>query len=180
MAKQAALTYEDLASFPDDGLRRELLDGELLVSAAPYRRHQVVSGRFHLVLANHLKEHGGGEVYYAPVDVVLTERTVLEPDLLVVTDDQLHILTDANVQGPPALVIEILSNPRVDRVRKRDLYARYGVREYWIADHDADRVEVYRLRDGRYGKPEIFEPGDTLSTPLLPGLTIDVAEIFRR
>lgn len=180
MAEPASLTYADLASFPDDGLRRELLDGELLVSPAPRLRHQRIVGRLHFAIEAHLREHGGGQVYIAPADVVLSERTVLEPDLLFVSDQQLDILTEANVQGAPALVIEVLSDPRIDRVRKRDLYARYGVPEYWIVDPDADRVEVYRLQGDRYAKPEILEPGETLATPLVDGLAVDVAELLRR
>lgn len=180
MAEAAGLTYADLASFPDDGLRRELLEGELLVSPSPKVRHQEVVGRLYVVLANHLARRGGGRVYVAPLDVVLSDRTVLEPDVLFVSEEQLGILTEANVQGPPALVVEVLSDPRVDRVRKRDLYARYGVPEYWVVDPDADRVEVYRLAGERYAKPEILEPGETLTTAALPDLRIDVAELLRR
>jgi Uma2 family endonuclease len=180
MASKTSLTYADLASFPDDGLRRELLDGELIVSPAPRLRHQDVVGRLHLAFGNHIAHHGGGRVYMAPADVVFSDTTVLEPDLLFVAEAQLDILTEANVQGAPSLVVEVLSNPRMDRVRKRDAYARFRVGEYWIADPDADRVEIYRLEGDRYPKPEILEPGEILQTPLLTGLRIDVAELFRR
>ncbi len=181
MPEQRLLTYADLASFPDDdGLRRELLDGELVVSPAPRLRHQDVSGRLYLAMATHITEQGGGRVYYAPVDVVLSDINVLEPDLLFIAEDQLEILTEMNVQGAPALAIEVLSKPHIDRVRKRDIYARFGVPEYWIVDTDSDRVEVHRLDGDRYAKPEIIEPGETLTTPLLPGLVVDVANLLRR
>lgn len=180
MSTQAVLTYADLASFPDDGLRRELLQGELLVSPSPRVRHQRIVGRLHAQIAAHIDEHGGAEVLLAPMDVVLSNITVLEPDLLIVADRQSDIVTEMNIQGPPALVIEVLSDPRVDRIRKRDLYARYGVPEYWIVDPDADRVEIYRLEGDQFRKPEIIEPGEDLTTPVLHGLTIDLAKIFRR
>jgi Uma2 family endonuclease len=180
MPEQGLLTYADLAAFPDDGLRRELLEGELLVSPSPRTRHQVISWRLTALIAQHLDAHGGGSAFAAPLDVVLDEHTVVEPDLFFVASDREGIITETNIQGAPSLVIEILSQPRIDRVRKRDIYARFAVPEYWIVDPDADRVEVHRLRGEGYAKPEIIEPGEVLTTPLLAGLEIDVAALFRR
>ena len=180
MPEQKLLTYADLASFPDDGLRRELLEGELLVSPAPRLRHQKTVGRLHGAIWVHLEQVGGAEVYLALTDVVLSDITVLEPDLLVVTDRQRAQLTEKNIQGPPALVIEVLSDPRIDRVRKRDLYAKYGVPEYWVVDPDAGQVEIYRLTDRTFAAPQVLKPGELLATPTLPGLSIDLATLFRR
>lgn len=183
MPEPAALTYDDLVSFPDDGLRRELLDGVLVVTASPVTRHQRIVGRLHYEFEAHLREHGGGEVFVAPLDVVLTPHDVVEPDVLFVAADQTRIATEKNIQGPPALVIEVVSDSRIDRVRKRDVYARERIAEYWIVDPDADRVEIYRpdgATSGRYGKPEILEPGDTLTYARLPGLAIDVAGLLAR
>jgi len=178
MAGRALLTYDDLSDFPDDGLRRELIAGELIVSPSPNRRHQELVGSLYLFIANHVVAHGGGKVYLAPFDVLFSRHDVVEPDLLFIPDDRLDILTDANVQGVPGLVIEVLSNPRVDRLRKRDLYARSGVPEYWIVDPDADRVEVYRLEAGGYGKPVVLEPDEILTYARLPGLSIDLEALF--
>ena len=180
MSERALYTYADLATFPDDGLRREIIDGELIVTAAPYLRHQQILGELHGAFWSHLKTHGGGKVFFAPTDVVFSEINVVEPDLLFVPDDLLHILTKKNIQGAPALVVEVVSDTRMDRVRKRDLYARFGVPEYWVVDPDADRVEVYRLSGETYAKPEIFEPPETLTYKRLPGLTINLAELFAR
>ncbi len=180
MAESAALTYADLASFPDDGLRRELIDGELIVTPAPRLRHQRISGRLYMIFGSYIAAHGGGEIFYAPVDVLFSDADVLEPDLLFVPDDQRDILTEMNVKGAPALVIEVLSDPRIDRVRKRDVYARFGVPEYWVVDPDADRIEVYRPRGRVYGKPEMLEPGEIITYDRLPGLEIDLARLFAR
>jgi len=176
------LTYADLASFPDDGLRRELIGGELIVSPSPKTRHQVVSGRLFLLFGNHLESNGGGWVYYAPLDVLFSDYDVVEPDLIIVLDEQQAIVTEPNIKGAPALLIEIVStsNPRLDRVRKRDLYAKYGVAEYWIVDPDADRIEVYRLESERYRKPEIFEPPETTTYDRLAGLHVDLTQLFAR
>lgn len=180
MPEPVGLTYEDLLTFPDDGLRRELLEGELLVSPSPTTRHQRVVFRLAVQLQTHLGTSGGGEVFVAPLDVLLSDRTVLEPDVFVVTDEQRAIVTEPNVKGAPALVIEVVSDPRIDRVRKRELYATHGVPEYWVVDPEADRVEVHQLRDGRYGKPVIVEVGEPLTTSALPGLVVDLARVFHR
>ncbi len=178
MERAGTLTYEDLLAFPDDGLRRELIDGELIVSPSPKTRHQTISVRLTLALGNHIETHGGAKVFHAPLDTLFSERDVVEPDLLVVLDDQQEIITEPNIKGVPALLIEIVSDPRLDRVRKRDLYERVGVPEYWIVDPDADRVEVFRLGDLGYGKPVILEPGDELTFEPLQGLRILVADLL--
>ena len=178
MPHGATYTYADLLEMPDDNVRREIIDGELIVSPSPVTRHQVVLGRLYLVFGNHLAEHGGGRVFFAPLDIVLSDTNVVEPDLFFVADDQLEILTSKNVSGVPALVVEVLSKPRMDRVRKRELYARFGVPEYWIVDPEADRVEVYLLATNGYDKPSIVEPGDTLAYERLPGLTVDLSALF--
>jgi len=173
-------TYADLATFPDDNLRREIIDGELIVTAAPYLRHQRLLRELAWAFLSHLKTHGGGEMLFAPADVVFSDINVVEPDLLFVTDDRLSILTEKNIQGAPALVVEVVSDTRLDRVRKHDLYERFGVPEYWIVDPEADRVEVYRLTGDGYAKPEIVEPGETLTYGRLPGFEIDLTQLFAR
>ncbi len=180
MAEQGTLTYNDLLAFPDDGKRRELLDGELIVSPSPRLRHQEIVGRLYLSLGNHVVQQGSGRVYLGPTDILFSDRNVLVPDVLFVADERLGILTEKNIQGVPSLVIEVLSNPRIDRVRKRDIYGRFGVPEYWFVDPEADRVEIYHATDAGYGKPEIFEPGDTLEYPPLPRLQIDLTKLFAR
>jgi Uma2 family endonuclease len=119
-------------------------------------------------------------VFPAPLDVILSDHDVVEPDVFFVAEGQSGIIGERNVGGVPALLIEVLSEARRDRVLKRDLYERFGVPEYWIVDGEADRVEVYRNVGGRYGKPQIFEPGDVLTLESLPGLAIDVGALLAR
>lgn len=178
MEGSGTLTYEDLLAFPDDGLRRELINGELFVSPSPKTRHQRISVRLTTAFANYFAAYGGGEAFHAPLDILFTNKDVVEPDLLVVLDDQREIMTEKNIQGVPALLIEILSDPRHDRVRKRNLYAKVGVPEYWIVDPDADRIEIFRLGARGYGPPEILEPGDELAFARLPDLRILLADVL--
>ena len=181
MPEQGLLTYADLWSFPDDGLRRELLDGELVVSPSPFMRHQEILLRLGVLFANYVASHGGGRVFIAPLDVVLSDHNVLEPDIFFVADDRREILArGTHVFGAPSLAVEVVSNSRMDRVRKRDIYARFGIPEYWVVDPDADRVEVYRLEGDRYAKPEVVESPDVLTYGPLPGLHIDLTELFAR
>lgn len=174
------LTYEDFLAFPDDGVRREIVQGEVLVTPTPSVRHQEIVFRLSYALEKYVRADGGGRVFISPLDVRLSDHDVVEPDAIFVADDRLSIVKEKHMLGSPSLLIEVVSDSRTDRVRKRALYARAGVPEYWIVDPDADRIEVHRLARGRYGKPEILEPGDVLATPLLPGLQLDVAELLRR
>jgi Uma2 family endonuclease len=178
MAGGKLLTYQDLLDLPDDGLRREIINGELFVSASPYLRHQRILGRLHLIFGNHLAEHGGGVVYLAPADVIFSDINVVEPDLVFIADTQLDIQTAANIQGVPALVVEVLSKARYDRVQKRALYSSFGVPECWIVDPESDRVEVYRHDGSGFGRPAILEGADELTYERLPGLTIRVEDLF--
>lgn len=174
------LTYEDFLTFPDDGVRREIVEGEVLVTPAPNVRHQVLVLRLTYAFETHVRAHGGGRVFVSPLDVRLSEHDIVEPDVIFVAEDRLGIIKDNFMLGAPSLLVEVVSDPRTDRVRKRDLYGRTGVPEYWIVDPEADRVEVYRLEAGRYRKPEILEPGDAVETPLLPGFQLSLDDLFTR
>ncbi len=176
------LTYADFLQFPDDGLRHELIDGVHYVTPSPVTRHQVLVGRLHFALELYLRAHpGSGQVFLAPLDVVLSNWDVVEPDLLLIAANQPDILTAKNVQGPPALVIEVLSpgTRSRDRRLKRDLFERAGVREYWLVDPEANTVTVYRrsMSDG-FGRPQVLPGDELLATPLLPGFGLSLRELF--
>jgi Uma2 family endonuclease len=176
------LTYADYAVLPDDG-RWELIDGELVpMTPAPGLRHQTIVVRILRALADHLDRQGGGQVFVSPVDVVMAETVTVQPDVVYVADADAERITEPNIQGPPTLVVEVVSDRRHDLVCKVELYARFGVREYWALDPEIDQVEVFRLvQPGQpYPKPLLFVPGEQLTTDLLPGLTIDIASVLAR
>jgi Uma2 family endonuclease len=181
------LTYEDFVLFPDDGKRHELIDGEHFVTPSPNRRHQSVLANLARILLPIVRERRSGHLYFAPFDVVLTRHDVVEPDLLYVSAERSAVLTDANVQGAPDLVVEVISpsSRRQDEVLKRDLYERGGVAEYWIVDPEAETVKVFRRAEGeagisRFGRPLLLtlRDGDALAIPLLPGVEISLAAVF--
>jgi Uma2 family endonuclease len=181
--EKVKLTYDDLLLLPDDGMRHELIDGEHFVSPSPNLRHQDVLGKLFLLVGSFVRAGRLGRAYFAPLDVVFTRHDVVEPDLLFVAAGRVDVLTAANVQGAPDLAVEVLSpsSHRHDQVRKRDLYERGGVAEYWIVDPDGETVTVYRRgAEGRFARPALLtlRDGDSLETALLPGLAIPLAELF--
>ncbi|HZF12237.1 MAG TPA: Uma2 family endonuclease [Thermoanaerobaculia bacterium] len=176
------LTYEDYVLFPEDGQRHEILDGEHYVMPAPSLDHQGFSLNLSSKMGPFVREHRLGLLRYAPTDVLLSEYDIVQPDLLFVSNDRAHILTKANVQGAPDLVVEILSDStrRRDETLKRHLYERFGVLEYWLVDPDSKTVRVYHRLGARFLAPQEFSAaaGDLLTTPRLPGFEIRVSEIF--
>ena len=183
-AAGAKLTYEDFLLFPDDGKRHELIDGEHYVTPSPNRDHQRLVGRLYLLIGSWLEEHPIGEAFLAPFDVVISNHDIVEPDLLFVSTRRADdILTRANLQGVPDLVIEVASpgTRKRDATLKRRLYERAGAAEYWIVDPDLEAIRLYRRRGEAFADPEEFtrERGDVITTPLLPGLDIPLARIFR-
>jgi Uma2 family endonuclease len=183
-ASTRKLTYRDFRHFPDDGQRHELIDGEHYVTPSPNTRHQDLSLRLILALGNHIAAHPGGRLFHAPYDCVFTDFDVVEPDLLWIAADQIGIITKKHVRGVPALVVEILSpgTRKVDERTKRDLYDRVGVREYWVIDPDASRIGVHRRTDKArliFALDLSAAASDTLTTPLLPGFVLPLADYFR-
>jgi Uma2 family endonuclease len=178
---KAVLTYRDFAVLPNDGKRHEILDGELSVTAAPCRAHQHVVLRLGAALDAHVAEHDLGEVYIAPFDVILAETTIVEPDILFVASDRLGTFSARGLEGAPTLVIEILSpsTTHVDRGRKLQLYARYGVPYYWIVDPEQRVIDGYRLVAGAHGVPERFSGAMLTGLPPFEGLVLDPARLWR-
>lgn len=126
---KGGLTYADYAALPDDGQRYQLVEGELLMTPSPTSWHPWTAGRFFTALTQHVESHVLGKVLFAPLDVVLDDQSVVQPDILFISTMRASILHDAGVQGAPGLCIEILSpdSESLDRVRKLGLYARFGV-----------------------------------------------------
>jgi Uma2 family endonuclease len=175
------LTYEDLRRMPDDGKRYELIDGEVFMTPAPRTRHQLTVGNIYFALRSFVDEHGQGQVFLAPTDVVFGERTAVQPDLLFIGKDRASIVTELNVQGAPDLVIEVLSpsNAAFDRETKLQVYARAGVGELWYVDPEKRSVEVLELgADGHYVLVSSLLDTQTLTSNTFPGLSLPVGSLF--
>lgn len=179
ISEQAArrYTYADLAMFPEDHLRREIVDGELIVSPSPIVRHQDAVGNVFIGLKSYARK-AGGQAFVAPLDVLLAPDNVVEPDVLFIRADHAHQVGDKFIENAPDLVVEISSpsTRRLELVRKRELYERFGVPEYWYVDLEAERVEVYVLTEERYPAPQLKYAGELLESAQLPGFQIPVGE----
>jgi Uma2 family endonuclease len=174
------LTYEDLQRMRETSNDRlELIDGELFVTPSPSPMHQDISGNLYTLFRNVVFESGRGRVYYAPLDVRLAENTIVQPDLIIILSDRRLVLTTARVEGAPSLAVEIISpsTSAYDRVRKRDLYARYGVPEYWLVDPEAETITVFSdPQGGRYRAEQTVS--DVAVSATIPGLSADLKALF--
>jgi len=182
-AEPIRFTYEDYLGFPDDGRRHELIDGEHLVTPAPTPRHQELSVRLVVAIANYLAAHPVGKVYAAPIDVVLSDVDVVEPDIVFVSRDRFEAIGDKAVHGAPDLAVEIVSpaSRRADELTKRRLFDRVGVREYWVVDPEIEVVKIYRrTEDGAFPRVAELsrEDAGVLGTPLLPEFALGLAQLF--
>ena len=172
-------TATDLAQLPDDGKRYEVLEGDLAVSPSPNRKHQRVVHHLHTWFTAR-EEAQDGQVYVAPFDVVLDDSNVTEPDLLFILTEHLHIIKEANVQGAPDLIVEVLSPSTRERDLgvKAHLYARFGVPEYWVVDPDVETLTVYHLTPDGYEVAGPFRSGETIHSTLFPNTPLNVADVF--
>jgi Uma2 family endonuclease len=175
------LTYEDYVLIPEDGQRHEILDGEHYVTPAPFIRHQLISSNLHSLLGPFIRKRRLGTLLAAPVDVILSPHDIAQPDLLFISNERAGIVTEKNVQGAPDLLVEILSKStrRRDERLKLELYDRFGVLEYWMFDPDRKGARIYRRDDGRLRLVAELSAANVLSSPLLPGLKIPLAAIFK-
>lgn len=177
--RTTGLTYTELVEMlPEDNRRIELIDGELSLSPGPTLRHQRVVGRIFYALETYARDQGG-EAFGNPVDTYVSETNVVQPDVMYLAPSQID-LSEPRLVKAATLVVEISSpsTRRRDLSRKRELYEELDVPEYWFVDLDAARIEVFRLQGGTYGEPGHALPGDLLTSPVLPGFELDVAEIL--
>jgi Uma2 family endonuclease len=172
-------TYEDYLVLPEDR-RYEIIDGDLFRTPTPGPPHQRVVGNLYLHLCRYVEDNELGEVLMAPCDVLLSPTDVVQPDLLYVTAARSAIVSEKFISAAPDLVVEVLSPSTEDRDRtlKTKLYARFGVRELWIADTKEKRIEVFTNCGDGFRQEAVFGPGTVLRSTLLPGLEIPIAEVF--
>jgi len=180
--RKSRWTYAEFARLPSEGgARHEVIAGDLVMTPAPSRRHQRVSMDLGTLLNAFVRAHDLGEVYHGPFHVLLAEGDFLEPDLLFVRKERLHLLSDCGAEGPPDLVVEITSpsTSARDRGVKLERCRLYGVAEYWIVDPDGGLVEVWDLAAG-VDHPVVLRAGQQLDwrpAGAEPTLSIAVADL---
>ena len=171
------ISWDDIKDLPPDDKRWELLDGELFLTSSPNWRHQKVVLRLATALDAHVTSNGLGEVTIAPMDTILDPYNVVEPDILYISNERRSIIGE-RVHGAPDLCVEVLSPSTAvrDRAIKRTVYAKFGVREYWIVDPDVGSVEVFAAP--ALERLATYQSRDRLRSPILPDLDLPLEPIF--
>lgn len=174
------LTYEDYCALPEDGRRYQIIGGILDVTRAPTSTHQRVSRNLEFLLLDHVRRNSLGALFDAPVDVILAEDTVVQPDIVFVSREHLSRVAERGIEGPPDLVVELLSprTRRLDRTTKMRVYAQCGVPECWIVDPDARTFEVFKLNAGAYFLAQAASGDESVRSDLFPDLTIPLPPLF--
>jgi Uma2 family endonuclease len=172
--------YEDYLRFPDDGKRYQIIEGEVYMVPAPNPYHQMILSNVESILRSFVKAGNLDLVLIAPCDVVFSYADVVQPDIFFISQGRSSIITDKNIQGSPDLVVEVISSHtgKLDRTLKRSLYARFGVKEYWLVNPDRKEVEVLVHKQGSYESMGVFCHPGSFESPLLKGLVVDLKEVF--
>jgi Uma2 family endonuclease len=179
--REQGMTYGDYAALPDDGSRYELVDGVLeAMSPSATTRHQTISSELVWVLQSTCRSDY--LILDAPLDVILSEKEVRQPDIVMIHRDRLSILSKRGVDGAPDLVVEILSPSSVkrDKVSKLRVYAQYGIPEYWIVDATGSVLEQYLLVEGRYDLADVYTEDEPISSPQLTCVHFTMNQIAAR
>ena len=171
-------TYEDYVTL-DDGVYFEIINGKALMSPAPELFHQRWARKIFLAIERHVEACKLGEVFFAPVDVVLGEKNVVQPDLVFVSTANSGLLQRRGIMGAPDLVVEIISpaSLRRDRYDKRELYARFGVKEFWLADAANHSIEILSLQQDSYQLLSCATNQGKIRSAALPGFELDLASM---
>jgi Uma2 family endonuclease len=176
------MTANEFLAIPPDGKRYELIDGEFITHSTPYVRHQAVLGNVLFRLGRYCDSNGLAEVLLGPLDVVLSNDSVVEPDGMVIRKERWSIVGENYITGAPDIIVEIVSDEtrQLDEFVKLKLYERLGVSEYWIADPVIDVMKIYRRSGSSFVRAaEIStESGGEIASPILPGFALDVSLIF--
>lgn len=176
-------TSADLAAFPDNGKRYEIINGELFVERQPHWHHQQACANITIELGNWNRTRDMGQVVPAP-GVIFTDADDVVPDVVWASKERLAVILreDGHLHGAPELVVEVLSpglrNEQRDLVTKLKLYSLQGVLEYWIVDWRIQTVAVYRRKEAMLQLVATLQHFDELTSPLLPGFRVSVARLF--
>jgi Uma2 family endonuclease len=177
-----SFTYQDYLELPEEpGYRYEVLEGMLVKEPSPNVMHQRVSRRLQRILEDYFwKVDPEGEIFDAPLDVTFGDITVVQPDMFYVSGEQKVIVKEARIDGPPALVVEVLSpsSTRKDRLHKMRIYQKVQVQHYWIVDPEEKTLECFALRDGLYARVAAGMEEDVVEHPDFAGLSIALKDLW--
>ena len=179
LIREQPVTYEDYANLPDEGIRYEINDGRLeAMTPGPNAVHQFVVQQIeHRMVQNCSRDF---IVLSAPIDLILSETEVRQPDLIMIRRDRLSIITKRGVEGLPDLIVEVLSpfSAKRDRQQKLIVYAKYRIPEYWIVDINNELLEQYLLTDQVYKLFEVYKENESVHSEQLPCISYTMRAIM--
>lgn len=173
-------TTTDFARLPE-GTLAQLIDGEIVMSPSPVPKHQLVVARLTARLHDYCEKNHKGIVLPAPIDVYISEHEAYQPDILMIAEGNKGIIAEEGIRGAPDLVVEVLSPSTAyyDFRHKKQIYEKFGVKEYWIIDPHEETVEIYSLREGKFALAIEDSRSAELRSKLLPDFVISIAYLFR-
>lgn len=175
-------TYQDYLELPEEpGYRFEILEGMLIKDPSPNVLHQRVSRRLQRILEDYFWEvDPAGEIFNAPLDVTFHDTTVVQPDVFYVSGEQKRIVKNARIDGPPTLIVEVLSpsSSRKDRLQKLRVYQKVQVQHYWLVNPEEKTLECFSLRDGSYSLVTAGMDEDVVEHPDFAGLSIALKALW--
>lgn len=177
-----AFTVSEYRAMPEGPPYYQLIEGDLIRAPSPNSFHQDIAFNIAYLLRQHVSKHRFGKVCIAPLDVYLSEDTVVQPDVFFLSRKNLALMQTDGVHGAPDLVVEVVSpaNGALEMKRKRPLYARHGVREEWLIEPELEQIHRYDFTVDVAKPVRIVDSDESFETPLLPGLVISAAEVFQR
>ena len=172
-------TYADYLLIEDEK-RYEIYEGELIMVPAPATKHQKISWKIEFIMGGFVEENKLGDIFHAPTDVVLAEDVIVQPDILFISKERGDIIKPQAVMAPPDLVVEIASPSTTyyDTVKKRGLYQRFGVKEFWLVFPEEKAIEVMTLEEGIYREFASAKGSGKVKSKVLAGLDVDLMEVF--
>lgn len=181
-AQTEQFTVADYRAMAEGPPYFQLIEGELIMAPSPSSFHQEIAANILLLLAGHVRKHSLGKVCIAPLDVYLSENSVVQPDVFFLATQSLPLLQPDGVHGAPDLVVEIVSpsSAALDKKRKRVIYAQCGVKELWLVDPVLEQIHRYDFATDVAKPVRIVDSEETFVTPLLPGLVVNAVEVFKR
>jgi Uma2 family endonuclease len=171
------LTHKEYEALPADGRRYEIHEGELSVVPAPSPPHQIISRNLFLALHAYVNSRRIGELLYAPLDVILSNTSIVQPDIVYLDPERVRAISQRGIEGAPTLVVEVLSpgTTLIDRSTKPQLYARHGIPYFWLVDPEGRSVEAFVLGPQGYALAVRASGSEPVSPPPFPDLALIAA-----
>ncbi len=172
-------TYDDYAKLPE-GSAYQLINGELIMSPAPNIYHQKIAANLFIFFNNYIEENKKGTILFSPVDVYFDENETYQPDIVFISKERNGIIKEKRIEGAPDIIIEVLSenNAYYDLKHKKNIYEKYGVKEYWIVDPMDKSIEVYNNEDAKFCLSDKKERKGEIKSKILSGLKIEALKVF--